>query len=122
MARVSTALVVVAFFVVFPSMVLATEYVVGDSLGWSGDVDYDEWAAGKSFTVGDVLIFNYIATDHNVVVAASSDDYDNCVTSPNLGVYDTGHDEFTLNEAGTYYFLCSYHCDSLQQKVMVTVN
>ncbi|PRQ57779.1 putative cupredoxin [Rosa chinensis] len=122
MARVSTALVLIAFFVVFPSMVLATQYVVGDDLGWNGDADYEGWVADKTFFVGDVLVFNYVATDHNVVIATNGDNYDNCVASPNFGVYDSGNDAITLNEAGTYYFLCSYHCDYLQQKVMVTVN
>ncbi|KAL6126026.1 hypothetical protein ACLB2K_074077 [Fragaria x ananassa] len=52
---VSTALVLIALVVVFPSMVLATQYVVGDGLGWSGDVNYDDWIDGKTFYVGDVL-------------------------------------------------------------------
>ncbi|KAL6128854.1 hypothetical protein ACLB2K_072207 [Fragaria x ananassa] len=122
MARVSTALVLIALVVVFPSMVLATQYVVGDGLGWSGDVNYDDWVDGKTFYVGDVLVFSYVATDHNVVLATNEDNYNNCVASPNLAVYDTGNDILALNEAGTYYFLCSYHCNFLQQKVMITVN
>ena len=34
---------------------LATEFVVGDQKGWSLDFDYQGWAAGKEFRVGDKL-------------------------------------------------------------------
>ncbi|KAK9910685.1 hypothetical protein M0R45_034637 [Rubus argutus] len=122
MARLSTALAVVAFFVVFPSMVLATQYVVGDDLGWDGTANYQAWADGYAFHVGDVLIFNYDAGDHNVLLAANPAGFDGCNASPSLGVYDSGNDALTLSVAGTYYFLCGYHCDNLQQKFFITVN
>ncbi|PRQ57702.1 putative cupredoxin [Rosa chinensis] len=92
MARVTTALVVIAFSVVFPSMVLATEYVVGDDLGWDGTANYQAWADDHAFHVGDVL-----------------------------SVYDSGNDALTLSVAGTYYFLCGYHCDTLQQTFFIVV-
>ena len=34
---------------------LATEFVDGDEEGWSLDLDYQLWAAGKDFLVGDKL-------------------------------------------------------------------
>lgn len=40
--------------IVVPS-VLATEYVVGDDKGWMINVDYQAWAQGKEFRVGDKL-------------------------------------------------------------------
>lgn len=55
MARVTAALVAIAFFVVFPSMVLAKQYVVGDDEGWDGNVDLQAWADDKTFNLGDVL-------------------------------------------------------------------
>lgn len=33
----------------------ATTYTVGDSQGWTTAVDYNSWASGKSFAVGDTL-------------------------------------------------------------------
>jgi hypothetical protein len=33
----------------------ATDYVVGDSSGWTSGVDYTTWANGKTFSVGDNL-------------------------------------------------------------------
>lgn len=72
MARVSTALVVVAFFVVFPSMVLATQYVVGDDLGWDGTANYQAWADGYAFHVGDVLsVCLFFAIDHQFIILFS---------------------------------------------------
>lgn len=44
---------IVAFFSV-PSC-LATEFTVGDEKGWSLDFDYQSWAAGKEFHLGDKL-------------------------------------------------------------------
>ncbi|XP_040362802.1 blue copper protein [Rosa chinensis] len=115
MARVTTALVVIAFSVVFPSMVLATEYVVGDDLGWDGTANYQAWADDHAFHVGDVL------SEHNVLLAADPLGIDTCVSSPSLGVYDSGNDALTLSVAGTYYFLCGYHCDTLQQTFFIVV-
>ena len=62
MARNTSALAVIALFVVvFPSMVLATQYIVGDDQGWDYEVDYYSWMNGKTFHVGDSLgTFNFL--------------------------------------------------------------
>ncbi|XP_004308430.1 PREDICTED: mavicyanin-like [Fragaria vesca subsp. vesca] len=114
MAQASTtALVVIAVLFVFPSMILAKQYVVGDDLGWDGTADYQAWADGKSFQE---------AGNHDVAQAASAEDFDNCASSPDMGTYNSGNDALALNVAGTYYFLYDYHCDVAQQKFMVTVS
>ncbi|KAL6124350.1 hypothetical protein ACLB2K_076863 [Fragaria x ananassa] len=87
MARITAALAVIALFAVSPSME-ATQYIVGDDQGWNSGVDYYSWMDGKTFHVGDSLVFNYVPGDHNVVVAANSDVYDKCATTPNLGGLD----------------------------------
>ncbi|ONK74145.1 uncharacterized protein A4U43_C03F3230 [Asparagus officinalis] len=38
---------------------LATDYTVGGSQGWTTGVDYSSWTAGKTFKVGDNLVFSY---------------------------------------------------------------
>ncbi|XP_004308436.1 PREDICTED: basic blue protein-like [Fragaria vesca subsp. vesca] len=122
MAQCSTALVVIAFLLVSLSMVLADQYIVGD-IGWGEQgVDYNAWAASNTFYTGDVLIFHYDPTSHNVVVATGSDTFDNCVTHPNLGIYTTANDELHLNDPGTYYFICEFQCGVDDMKMMVTVN
>ncbi|XP_057733907.1 uncharacterized protein LOC130949101 [Arachis stenosperma] len=35
--------------------VFATDYTVGDASGWTLEVDYTKWVAGKEFKVGDTL-------------------------------------------------------------------
>ncbi|PRQ57695.1 putative cupredoxin [Rosa chinensis] len=76
--------------------------------GWSYNVDYYSWIVGKTFHVGDSL--------------ANSDVYDKCATTPNLGVWTSGSDVFTLPTTGTYYFLCEFHCDYSEQRIKVEVN
>ncbi|KAL6130785.1 PREDICTED: basic blue protein-like [Fragaria vesca subsp. vesca] len=121
MARITAALAVIALFAVFPSMD-ATQYIVGDDQGWNSGVDYYSWMDGKTFHVGDSLVFNYVPGDHNVIVAANYDVYDKCATTPNLGIWTSGNDVLTLPTTGTYYFLCEFHCDYTEQRIMVEVN
>ncbi|KAM7268171.1 hypothetical protein ACFE04_010337 [Oxalis oulophora] len=70
---------------------LATDYIVGDSEGWTamGGVDYQEWVSQKSFYVGDTIEFQYNNKFHNIV----------------------------LEKAEHYYFLCGYpgHCQAGQK-------
>ena len=48
--------VAVAVAALLPSTVsAAASYRVGDDSGWEIGVDYDAWAAGKKFKVGDTL-------------------------------------------------------------------
>lgn len=41
----------------FMQLCLGAVYKVGDSAGWTtiGNVDYKQWAANKTFLVGDVI-------------------------------------------------------------------
>jgi hypothetical protein len=46
----------IAVVVLLPATVsAAASYRVGDDSGWDNGVDYDAWAAGKKFKVGDTL-------------------------------------------------------------------
>ncbi|KAL6126025.1 hypothetical protein ACLB2K_074076 [Fragaria x ananassa] len=118
---VSLGLVIVFF--VFPSMVLSAEYWVGGVPdGWGMfEEDYMNWAASKTFHVGDVLLFSYDAKIHDLVVAANSDLYEQCNPTPNSGVYQTGMESLTLPVAGTYYFFCSFHCHPFAMKFYINV-
>lgn len=42
-----------------PAPLPATEYWVGGDKGWTIDVDYQAWAKGKNFKVGDTLGMYY---------------------------------------------------------------
>ncbi|KAJ6345524.1 hypothetical protein OIU77_028541 [Salix suchowensis] len=57
-------------------------YTVGDSLGWydttvKSNVDYQKWADGKNFSLGDFLIFN-TDTNHSVVQTYNFTTYKLC--------------------------------------------
>lgn len=52
----ANALLLVALLVVgCAALASATTYTVGDSQGWTTAGDYNSWASGKSFVVGDKL-------------------------------------------------------------------
>ncbi|XP_042504674.1 mavicyanin-like [Macadamia integrifolia] len=91
--------------------VYATTYTVGDSNGWAQGVNYDNWVSGKTFYVGDKLLFNYAPSLHSVDVVSSSD-YSSCTSSNALKSYTTGTDTVTLSKTGTIYFICPTpnHC------------
>ncbi|CAN6221703.1 unnamed protein product [Urochloa humidicola] len=89
-------------------------YLVGDAAGWTHNVDYGQWVAGKTFHAGDMLVFKYNATYHDVVWV-SKGGYKHCVVSPRgrAPVYRTGYDAVRL-PAGTHYFMCGApgHCQA----------
>lgn len=41
--------------VVLPTVAMAAEFTVGDDKGWTTNFDYQAWANGKTFFVGDTL-------------------------------------------------------------------
>ncbi|KAK1287669.1 hypothetical protein QJS10_CPB19g01232 [Acorus calamus] len=46
---------ILAIAIILPSVVLVTEYIVGDDQGWTIYFNYSEWTTGKTFRVGDSL-------------------------------------------------------------------
>ncbi|XP_062024054.1 basic blue protein-like [Rosa rugosa] len=88
----------------------AATYTVGDSRGWSFKTD--KWPNGKQFRAGDVLIFNYDSTLHNVV-AVGKGGYSSCTTPRGAKVLTSGKDRVKLAR-GQNYFICSFpgHCES----------
>ncbi|KAE8100491.1 hypothetical protein FH972_018387 [Carpinus fangiana] len=88
----------------------AATYTVGDAGGWTFNTD--SWPKGKRFRAGDVLIFNYDSTSHNVV-AVDRSGYSGCTTPAGATVYSSGKDRIKLGK-GQNYFICNSagHCDS----------
>lgn len=56
-AAAVSAVVLVVVLAVMPEMAVAAVYKVGDAAGWTiiGGVDYKQWAATKTFQLGDVI-------------------------------------------------------------------
>ncbi|KAL7203917.1 hypothetical protein ACSBR2_017053 [Camellia fascicularis] len=98
----------------------ATQYTVGDNAGWAQQVDYTAWVSGKTFRVGDTLLFTYAST-HSVDVVSQSD-YNSCNTANPITPYTGGSTVVNLNTTGSMYFICPTggHCQS-GMKLAVTV-
>ncbi|XP_020537810.1 uclacyanin 1 [Jatropha curcas] len=103
-----------------------TTHVVGGSLGWvippGGASAYSSWAANQTFAVGDILVFNFLNNQHDVVKVTKAD-YDACSTSNPISSVSTSPARITINETGGHYFFCNFngHC-SAGQKLMINVS
>ncbi|KAF5185525.1 Blue copper protein [Thalictrum thalictroides] len=99
----------------------AVTYTVGDTNGWATSVDYSTWTSGKSFAVGDTLVFTYGAGAHTVDEVSESD-YSSCSTGNSISSDSTGSTSITLKTPGTHYYICGIpgHCSG-GMKLAVTV-
>ncbi|OVA20895.1 Plastocyanin-like [Macleaya cordata] len=99
---------------------LATDYTVGDSTGWTTNMDYSTWTSGKTFAVGDTLVFNY--GGGHTVDEVSASDYSSCAVGNSLTTDSSGATSITLKTPGTHYFICGVpgHCGN-GMKLAVTV-
>ncbi|PIA30930.1 hypothetical protein AQUCO_05300036v1 [Aquilegia coerulea] len=109
-----------AFLLVLPAA-YAVDYTVGDSSGWNQGTDYTTWTAGKTFNIGDTLLFTY-GGSHSVDVVNKAD-YDSCNTGNALESHNGGSTVITLSKAGPMYFTCPAlgHCSG-GMKLAVTVS
>ncbi|XVE81586.1 hypothetical protein DITRI_Ditri15bG0076700 [Diplodiscus trichospermus] len=101
----------------------AAVYKVGDSAGWTtiGNIDYKQWAATKTFQVGDIILFEYNAQFHNVM-RVTHPMYKACNTSAPLVTYTSGNDSINITTKGHHFFFCGVpgHCQA-GQKVDINV-
>ncbi|XP_065864162.1 uclacyanin-3-like [Euphorbia lathyris] len=108
---VSIGLVVLFLFAV--PAAYAAQHTVGGSSGWTNfGVNYDTWAAGETFTVGDTLLFSYSGT-HSVAEVPETG-YSGCSSSNAVQTYNDGSTTISLTKPGPMYFICSTsgHCGS----------
>ncbi|CAK9179558.1 unnamed protein product [Ilex paraguariensis] len=97
-------------FLLHSNIANATTFTVGDSQGWGFAAS--SWPNGKSFKAGDILVFNYNPSMHNVVVVSKAA-YDSCNIPAGAKTYSSGKDQIKLAK-GQNYFTCSFpgHCSS----------
>ncbi|XP_009763449.1 cucumber peeling cupredoxin-like [Nicotiana tabacum] len=104
-----------------------TVHVVGDNIGWTipnnGAAAYTNWAAGKTFRIGDTLVFNFMTDSHDVLQVPKTS-FDGCnsqnaIGNPIMG----GPANVTLDSAGDHYYICTFgrHCQN-GQKLAITVS
>ncbi|MCO5550903.1 hypothetical protein L7F22_004397 [Adiantum nelumboides] len=91
------------------------QHTVGRSAGWTipavGSVNYSAWAAAFTLSQGDVLVFKYDASLHDVLQVSEAD-YIACNASQPSAIYNTGETFITLSQVGTWCFICGVpgHC------------
>ena len=95
------------------SLASATPWTVGDAGGWRAKFNETGWADGKTFTVGDTLLFVYPKENHTVV-KVGKDAFAACDLSANLqlGNWTSGSDVVPLDQPGMVWFICNKpnHC------------
>ncbi|CAB4319015.1 unnamed protein product [Prunus armeniaca] len=99
-------------------------YTVGEKLGWivpGSGYAYATWAYGKTFIVGDTLVFNFVNDTQDVAVVTKSA-YENCTTNNTIAVYSKSPVSILLNTSGENFFTSTYdrHC-VLGQKLAINV-
>ncbi|XP_076938055.1 blue copper protein 1b-like [Bidens hawaiensis] len=120
MAFFNHIMVVMTILVVIllPTATTATEYVVGDDIGWTTQYDYQAWAKDKNFKV----VFNYHKDMHNVF-KVNGTVFANCIIPPPSQAYTSGHDVIELSTPVKTWFICGVgvHCSAFNQKLAIDV-
>ncbi|KAL7595865.1 hypothetical protein Lser_V15G27710 [Lactuca serriola] len=120
--RSSIILFVALMVAAIASSVTAKEFIVGDDKGWTLNFDYQAWAYGKKFVVGDKLIFNYAAGKHNVF-RVNGTVFQQCMIPPVNEALTSGYDVITLQTTGRKWYICGVgkHCEQGGMKLFITV-
>ncbi|BAU01036.1 hypothetical protein LR48_Vigan10g274600 [Vigna angularis] len=116
--NIVAVMVVLGMLVVLSDLVDARTYVVGKKDGscsedicWTFNVT--DWPKDKNIASGDVLVFNYNPSVHNVVFVDEIG-YKTCTVpkDPRYSrVYRTGHDHIQLPDFGPIHFISSVKDD-----------
>ncbi|KAK4713083.1 hypothetical protein R3W88_018990 [Solanum pinnatisectum] len=123
--KMNIALVLMTILAVLPENIIAVDHIVGDSMGWTipsgGPTSYANWASGRTFRVGDSLVFNFATGAHDVAKVTKSA-YDSCSSSGPVNLITVGPANITLNSTGPEYFICTFgqHCNA-GQKLAINV-
>ncbi|KQK20741.1 basic blue protein [Brachypodium distachyon] len=105
----AAAAIAVSFFSAPAS---AEVFMVGGDPGWTLPYPAD-WTEGKTFAVGDSLMFMYSPGKHTVVeLGGPAFRACNVTDSNSLGSWTTGSDTVALDKPGKRWFVCGVqdHC------------
>ncbi|PWA49984.1 cupredoxin [Artemisia annua] len=110
----------------FISSTAQTTHVVGDALGWTippgGAAAYTTWASQQTFTVGDILVFNFTNGQHDVAEVTEAA-YAPCTSTNPISINTTSPTSLTLTTPGAHYYICTFtsHCQ-IGQKLTINVS
>ncbi|KAG7956767.1 hypothetical protein I3843_11G140500, partial [Carya illinoinensis] len=118
-----TLFLVLAIAATLAPSILAKEFLVGDSTGWTINYDYESWAKGKEFHVGDKLVFKYPKGIHNVIRVDNATAYEKCLVTTETEALSSGNDVITLTTPGKTWYICGVirHCAEGEQKIAIEV-
>ncbi|XP_009803778.1 basic blue protein [Nicotiana sylvestris] len=121
--RKSLLIFAIIMTVMIQNKAMAAQHVVGGSQGWDESTDFNAWASGETFKVGDTLVFRYNPGLHSVVEVEGESAYKSCDTSSSVNSMSAGNDVVKLNKPGTRYFACGTagHCDQGMKLKITTV-
>ncbi|XP_030467683.1 blue copper protein 1b-like [Syzygium oleosum] len=104
-----------------PASVMGTDFMVGDDKGWTLNFDYQTWAGGKQFYVGDRLVFKYPESVHNVL-KVNGTGFQQCAAPVGTVPLATGNDVIPLLAPGRKWYICGVgkHC-AIGMKLVITV-
>ncbi|XP_077242164.1 uclacyanin 1-like [Tasmannia lanceolata] len=109
-----TTFVSLAIMAVLVELAMGANIIVGaPNGGWDLTTNLETWASSKKFSVGDNLIFQYSAVQHNVLEVTKAA-YDSCTTSNPLQSHTGGNTDIPLSSHGKRYFICGVpgHCQA----------
>ncbi|XP_062224866.1 mavicyanin-like [Phragmites australis] len=88
----------------------AVSYNVGNSAGWDLSADFPSWVDGKTFYVGDVLVFQY--SKYHTLNEVDEAGFKNCSAANPLLSRSDGNSTVPLTAPGDRYFICGnqLHC------------
>ncbi|KAL3738057.1 hypothetical protein ACJRO7_019566 [Eucalyptus globulus] len=122
-------LALVAAFV--PASVMGTDFMVGDDKGWTLDFDFQTWAEGKQFYVGDnleanassLLQFSSIRGGAHNVLKVNGTGFQQCAAPAGTVALTTGNDVIPLLTPGRKWYICGVakHCAARNMKLAITV-
>ncbi|KAK9984525.1 hypothetical protein SO802_034050 [Lithocarpus litseifolius] len=126
----STQFFIFAILAVLVPSIFATDFVVGDDKGWTTGFDYETWAAGKEFHVGDQLeeinflvqFFKYQKGNNNVL-NVNGTGFQQCVAPAGTVPLTSGNDVIPLAASGRKWYICGVptRCANGKQKLAITV-
>ncbi|XP_050379873.1 blue copper protein 1a-like [Argentina anserina] len=118
----SNVFFILAILAIAAPSTLATDFIVGEDKGWTINVDYQAWAQGKLFYVGDNLVFNYPEGVHNVL-KVNGTGFQECAAPAGTVALTSGKDVINLATPGRKWYICgvSKHCEVGPQKLFITV-
>ncbi|CAO2035982.1 unnamed protein product [Urochloa humidicola] len=88
----------------------AASYNVGNSAGWDLSADFPSWANGKTFNVGDVLVFQY--STYHTLAEVDEAGFKNCSAADAVFSRSDSNTTVLLAAPGDRYFICGneLHC------------